>query len=247
VYCPHCRAGNEAGSQFCHACGTTFAQAGHAPVQPGAYEAQPPAYGQYPPQSYHDPYGHAQYTGQQQGYTPYPGYGQPPAPPYRGGGNWEDQLQNIQDRIVNLYKSINPILLLALGTIIICMVIFVVVAFQFGWIKTAAPVKQDVSSDKTPPLISMVEVKPGQNRGAIISWVTDEYSSSQVRYGPWPYANTLTPIQNDPTTGVNQGVLIHEVGLTVLIPKTTYIYHVISIDKYGNKTESPEMQFQTTQ
>ncbi len=248
MYCPHCRAGNETGSQFCHACGAPITQTGQASAQQGAYGTQQAPYGQYPPQGYQDAYGQPQYPGQPGDPGYYPEYGQPPAPSYPRGGDWQDQLQNIQDRIVNLYKSVNPILLLALGTVIICIVIFVVVAFQFGWIKTGTPQTQQTGvKDTTPPQISFVQVEAGNNRGAIISWVTDEESSSQIRYGPWPYASTITPIENDPTTGVNTGVKIHKVGLPSLIPKTTYIYHIISIDKYGNKIEGPEMQFQTTQ
>ena len=126
------------------------------------------------------------------------------------------------------------------------MAIFLVLAFQFGWIKTGAPPKAAVATDKTPPQISLVKIREGANRGAIISWVTDEQSSSQIDYGIWPYANTTTPIQNDPTTGANAGVFVHEVGLTNLLPRSSYVYRVVSMDKYGNKAIGPDMQFDTT-
>ena len=138
-------------------------------------------------------------------------------------------------------------LLSALVVLVVGMVIFLFLAFQLGWIKTAAPVETAAITDKAAPMISVVQVKAGASpNSAIISWVTDEPSSSQVRYGVWPYANTVTPIQNDPTTGTNTGVLTHEVGLTNLIGGSTYIYQCISIDKYGNKAATPELQFQTT-
>jgi hypothetical protein len=93
----------------------------------------------------------------------------------------------------------------------------------------------------------MVQVKPGDNKGAIIYWVTDKPSSSQVQYGIWPNYTAYTPIQNDPTTGTNTGLLVHEVGLSTLLPNSTYQYRCISMDKSGNKAMSPDMQFQTTQ
>jgi len=126
------------------------------------------------------------------------------------------------------------------------MAIFFVLAFQFGWIKTAAPPKAAAVTDKTPPQISLVKIREGEGRSAIISWVTDEQSSSQIEYGIWPYANTTTPVQNDPSTGANAGVFVHEVGLTNLLPRSSYSYRVISTDKYGNKGKGPDMQFDTT-
>jgi hypothetical protein len=223
-----------------------FSAAGQQPAPQGPQYMQPPPYNQYPAQGPPDAYGQPPYPGQAEGQPYYPDYGQQPPPGYTSGGDWQDKLQSIQDKVVAFYRSVNPVLLLALGTTIICIVIFVAVAFQFGWIKTGSPAPQQTGvKDTTSPRISMVQVKEGNAGGAIISWVTDEYSSSQVRYGAWPYANSLTPIQNDPTTGVNMGVLVHDVGITFLTPRTTYVYYVISIDKYGNKTESTEMQFQT--
>jgi hypothetical protein len=67
-----------------------------------------------------------------------------------------------------------------------------------------------------------------------------------LEYGVWPYPNTTTLIENDPRTGINQGVLVHEVGLTNLMPRTSYVYRAVSYDKDGNKGISPDMQFDTS-
>lgn len=155
-------------------------------------------------------------------------------------------VDRLTEQVKNFIRTTNPILLSALVIIIVGMAIFLVLAFQFGWIKTGTAPKADVVTDKTPPQISLVKIREGEGRGAIISWVTDEQSSSQLEYGIWPYANTSTPIQNDPTTGANAGVFVHEVGITNLLPRTSYVYRVVSKDKYGNISKGPDMQFDTT-
>ena len=252
VYCSHCQAGNETGSQFCQYCGSPLAGPGQAPVQ------QPPGTGQ--PQQYYQPdqpyeyqapgaqQPQQQYPYQQEGYQQYDPYRQP-GPAYSSGGGWQDKLDSFVDRLKQIARTTNPILLSSLVVLVVGLIVFLVLAFQLGWIKTGEPPKQTTGpTDTTPPRISMVEVTPGSApKSAIISWVTDEYSSSQVQYGPWPYPNTMTPIQNDPTTGQNMGVMVHKVGLTDLVSKTTYLYRVISVDKAGNKTITPESQFLTTQ
>jgi hypothetical protein len=163
-----------------------------------------------------------------------------------GGSPPASTVDRLTEQISNFVRTTNPILLSSLVVLIVGMAIFLVLAFQFGWIKTGAPPKAVVATDKTPPQISLVKIREGANRGAIISWVTDEQSSSQIDYGIWPYANTTTPIQNDPTTGANAGVFVHEVGLTNLLPRSSYVYRVVSMDKYGNKAIGPDMQFDTT-
>jgi hypothetical protein len=150
-------------------------------------------------------------------------------------------------KLKQIVSTTNPILLSSLVILVVGMLVFLLLAFQLGWIKTAATAKTAVTKDTTPPVISMLQVKPGNNQGAIIYWVTDKPSSSQVQYGVWPNYTTYTPIQSDPTTGTNTGVMVHEVGLSGLLPNSTYQYRSISIDKSGNKAMSPDMQFQTTQ
>ncbi|MBN1691578.1 MAG: hypothetical protein JW901_11200, partial [Dehalococcoidia bacterium] len=248
VYCPHCRAANVSGSKFCQSCGLPLSGTVPSPEQ-AAPAAQPPPYYQPPPPGYQQPpYGQYDYQQYPGGYPPYPDYQQyPPA-----GGDFISKAQallnNLTARLKQIVMTTNPILLSALVVLIVGMLVFLLLAFQLGWIKTGeSAAETTTATDTTPPAISGLQVKPGNNQGAIIYWVTDEYSSSQVQYGVWPNLTTFTPIQNDPTTGANTGVLIHEVGLSTLTPKSTYIYRAISIDKFGNKAVSPDMTFQTTQ
>lgn len=252
IYCPHCRAANVAGSKFCQSCGQSLSgspQQASGQAQPPFQQPQP--YAQNPPPGYQQPpYGPYDY---QQPYQQYPG-GYPPGdyqPAPQAGGDIVGQAQVYIDAFIGKLKQIisttNPILLSSLVVVVVGMLIFLLLAFQLGWIKTASTTKTAVTKDTTPPVITMVQVKPGDNKGAIIYWVTDKPSSSQVQYGIWPNYTAYTPIQNDPTTGTNTGLLVHEVGLSTLLPNSTYQYRCISMDKSGNKAMSPDMQFQTTQ
>jgi hypothetical protein len=265
VYCPNCHAGNEAGSQVCRSCHTPLA----GPVQsaPQSYQQAPPYY-QQQPQQYPPPQDYGAQGGQQQ--QPYPGYQQPPYPgfdqyqQYPGGydpygaypppqpadlvGKIQFFFDGLTAKLKQIVMTTNPLLLSMLVIVVVGMVVFVILAFQLGWIKTATPVKTVAVKDTSPVLISMLTIKEGASpNSAIISWITNKNSSSQVEYGIWPYANTTTPIEYDPRTGVNMGVMTHQVGLTNLIKKTSYSYRAISYDKDGNKGVSPDMQFDTTQ
>jgi hypothetical protein len=155
-------------------------------------------------------------------------------------------LDSLAGRLKQIVQNTNPMLLSALVVLVVGMTIFLILAFQFGWIKTGPPPKAAAPKDTIAPVISMLRVREGANSGALISWVTSELSSTQVEYGIWPYANTTTLIENDPRTGINAGVLVHEVGLTNLLPRTSYVYRAVSYDKDGNKGASPDMQFDTS-
>jgi hypothetical protein len=246
VYCPSCHAGNASGSQFCQSCGRPLTSSGAAqpyaqstPTQHHNY--QQPGYGAQDPQQQYQ-----QYPG---GYPPPYDTGQQSPP---GGGDIlrtaQGYLGGFTAKVKQIVSTTNPMLLSALVILVVGMVVFSVVAVQLGWIKTSQPVKTAaVVKDKTPPMMSMVQITAGSSpNSAIISWVTDKYSSSQVKYGVYPYANTITPMQDDPTTGTNRGALMHSVGLTSLIGNSTYVYQCISIDKDGNQAITPEVQFQTT-
>jgi hypothetical protein len=251
IYCPHCRAANVAGSKFCQSCGQLLSGSAYpASGQAQSPPQQPPPYAQQPPGYQQPPYGQYDY---QQPYQQYPG-GYPPGdyqPAPQAGGDIIGKAQVYIDAFINKTKQVvattNPMLLSSLVILIVGMIVFLVLAVQLGWIKTAATTKTATVKDTTPPVISVAQVKPGNNNGAIIYWVTDKPSSSQVQYGIWPNYTTFTPIQSDPTTGANTGVLVHEVGLSSLLPNSTYQYRCISIDKSGNKAMTPDLQFQTTQ
>jgi hypothetical protein len=150
-------------------------------------------------------------------------------------------------RLKQIVVSTNPILLSALVVLIVGLGVFLLLAFQLHWIKIAQPTTTVTATDKTPPVISFLQVTAGAtSNSAIISWVTDKQSSSQVEYGLAPYPNLTTPIQDDPTTGSDPGVQEHEVTLTSLIAHSTYAYTVVSIDKDGNRAEHSS-EFNTIQ
>ncbi|MBN1690195.1 MAG: fibronectin type III domain-containing protein [Dehalococcoidia bacterium] len=250
VYCPSCHAGNAIDSQYCHACHTALQHTGVPPVQP-QYQ-QPQQYTQYPqyPQQEQYPQPPPGYPPQQPPYQDYQaGYGQygdyKPYPVHGGEAYAGGGLDGLIGKLKEIVRTTNPVLLSSLVVLVVGMTIFLILAFQFGWIKTGTETKVETVKDTRAPVISMLRVSEGANRAAIISWVTDEASSTQVEYGIWPYANTTTQIESDPRTGVNAGTLTHSVSLTNLLPKTSYIYRAISYDKAGNKGVSPDMQFDT--
>jgi hypothetical protein len=268
VYCPQCHSGNESGSQYCRSCHAPLASPGQ--VQPPVPQQQTSQqqqqyyqqYPQYPPQGYGTPGApdqQQQYPGYQQ--PPYPGYDQyqqypggydpyaayPPPQPNDFVGKIQFFFDSVPAKLKQVVMTTNPILLSALVVLVVGTLIFTVLAFQLGWIKTATPAKATVVKDTTPVMISVLTIKEGSTpHSAIITWVTNKPSSSQVEYGIWPYPNTTTPIENDPRTGTNMGLLTHQAGLTNLLPRSSYVYRAISYDKDSNKGISPDMQFDTT-
>jgi hypothetical protein len=244
IYCPHCRAANVGGSSFCQSCGKPLTSSSSTPAYPTPAGQQPYSPPQQPQNPQNTGYGANDYSqGQQQypqGYPPPYNYRQQPAN-YGGFSSIQASLNEFVDKLKLFVGRTNPILLSALVVLIVGMTIFLILAFQLGWIKTDTTSTENTTvADKTPPIITMVQVKAGASpNSAIISWVTNEYSSSQIQYGLWPNDNTNTPIQNDPRTGQNTGLLVHEVGISNLLPKSTYVYRVISFDKAGNKAVFP--------
>src|SRR5213075_237881 len=75
-------------------------------------------------------------------------------------------------------------------------------------------------ADVTAPVISAVTATPGPTgTTATVAWTTDEFANSSVVYGTSPGALGTT---------VSSGVLLvsHSLGLTSLVPATTYFYRV---------------------
>jgi phosphodiesterase/alkaline phosphatase D-like protein len=93
--------------------------------------------------------------------------------------------------------------------------------------------------DSAAPVISKVSATPSSTgNGATITWTTDEAATSQVEYG-------LTAGYGL-TTGQNLALVTsHVVGLTGLIPRTTYHYRVKSQDDIGNPAVSGDYTFTT--
>lgn len=95
-----------------------------------------------------------------------------------------------------------------------------------------------VVSDNTPPEITAVGVSGVTGTSAIITWDTDEASSSQVEYfdvGSYEGGSTL-----DPALGTE-----HSVTLEALEPGMTYRFAAWSTDASGNRAASDEGLFNT--
>jgi hypothetical protein len=93
------------------------------------------------------------------------------------------------------------------------------------------------TADLTPPVISNVLATSITSNSAVITWTTDETSSSVVDYG-------LTTSYGSTITGSN-GVTSHSVPLTGLAVNTLYHYRVKSADASGNTTTDVDHSFQT--
>src|SRR5262249_55359993 len=74
---------------------------------------------------------------------------------------------------------------------------------------------------------------------ASILWVTDQSATSQVNYG-------LTTAYGLQTTVNTTMTPYHAVGLTGLVPGTTYNYQVVSTNASGGTSTSANFTFQTT-
>src|SRR5262249_30282868 len=93
--------------------------------------------------------------------------------------------------------------------------------------------------DSTPPLVSNVGPTNITSSSAVISWSTNEPSTSQVQYGPTPgYGFSTTADQTLTTT--------HSQTLTGLAGGSLYNYRVISRDSSGNETDSANFTFTTS-
>jgi uncharacterized lipoprotein YddW (UPF0748 family) len=94
------------------------------------------------------------------------------------------------------------------------------------------------STDTTPPTISAVASTPSMS-SAVISWTTDEYSTSQVEYGPTGSYGSQTTL--DPAR-----VTSHFVTVTGLSSSSTYHFRVKSKDAGSNTATSTDYTLVTT-
>ena len=90
----------------------------------------------------------------------------------------------------------------------------------------------------TPPTITNVGVSNITNTSALITWTTDQPSSSMVNYGPASYTSS-SPVNPSLVTS-------HSVALTNLTPGTTYNFDVVSVNSGGATATSPNATFITT-
>jgi hypothetical protein len=84
--------------------------------------------------------------------------------------------------------------------------------------------------DTDPPVISNIQATNITENGCVITWTTDENSSSTVEYGP-------TTAYGQSSTGTGN-TTSHSVTLTGLNDRTQYHYRVRSIDNSPNQNEA---------
>ena len=94
------------------------------------------------------------------------------------------------------------------------------------------------SSDITAPVLSNITTGNITSYSAVITWTTDEQSSSQIEYG-------TTSSYGSSTTLDNTMVSSHTVSISGLSSWTTYHYRVKSRDAAGNLATSGDYTFTT--
>ncbi|HLM83834.1 MAG TPA: fibronectin type III domain-containing protein [Candidatus Bathyarchaeia archaeon] len=92
--------------------------------------------------------------------------------------------------------------------------------------------------DESDPVISAVTVPLVSQDKAVITWTTDEPSTSQASYGKTHILSSASAVN----TILGES---HSVILTDLDPETDYFFKVKSIDINGNETEDAELSFTT--
>ncbi|MCX6808282.1 MAG: fibronectin type III domain-containing protein [Candidatus Berkelbacteria bacterium] len=110
----------------------------------------------------------------------------------------------------------------------------------FGTLASSADLTFTTTSDTTPPVVSGVQSQlsevstpQGIKYQAVISWQTDEGSTSQVEYGDNAVGQYDKKTQEDPSYNMT-----HVVILTDLKPNAAYSYRVISHDTSSNEARS---------
>ena len=93
-------------------------------------------------------------------------------------------------------------------------------------------------NDTIPPVIADVSMINVTNNSAVVTWITDEFADSMVKYGE--NSTVYTKIRRDELF-----VKEHEITLTGLSPITSYYFVVNSTDRSGNSVESLEYKFDT--
>jgi len=100
------------------------------------------------------------------------------------------------------------------------------------------PVSATTKNETIPPVISQIQVSNITNSSVTITWVTDEPSTSQVRYGETTNYDHTTNLDADLVTE-------HSVTITGLSSDTTYHFLVISKDRWDNQAVSQDQTFTT--
>ena len=95
---------------------------------------------------------------------------------------------------------------------------------------------KEFMADTIPPVITDISVISLVNNSAKVTWKTDEFADSVLKYG----------MNSTAYTEISLDVLFvkeHEITLTGLSPDTTYYFVVNSTDQSGNSAESSEYRF----
>ena len=95
-----------------------------------------------------------------------------------------------------------------------------------------------MTKDTVVPVISRVELEAVDQSLAIITWRTNERTTSQVKWGTDTTYGNLTTICSDLK-------MSHSVAISGLTPETLYHFRVKSTDKAGNRTISASQTFTT--
>lgn len=94
-------------------------------------------------------------------------------------------------------------------------------------------------TDTTPPVIKNILALSETETQTVITWTTNEPSSSKVEYGTTTgYGLTVTSDELTTT---------HSITLSGLEPNTAYYYQIKSKDKAGNEASSTDNTFYTAQ
>jgi len=93
-------------------------------------------------------------------------------------------------------------------------------------------------SDTVPPVISNIQVTPGET-SATVTWTTNEPATSSVAYGQ-------TTAYEEGSVTDSALVTDHVITLTDLISGTLYHYQITSEDESGNSASSTDLTFRTT-
>src|SRR3990172_9960687 len=94
------------------------------------------------------------------------------------------------------------------------------------------------TSDTTPPIHSNITTGTITSTSAVITWTTDEASTSQTDYGTTSSYGSSTTIDNTLVTS-------HSVTISGLSSWTTYHFRVKSQDSAGNLAVSSDLTFST--
>lgn len=95
------------------------------------------------------------------------------------------------------------------------------------------------TTDTTAPVISVVTSGSLAQTSAVVTWTTDEDSTSQVEYGTTTAYGSATTLDSTRTKS-------HSVSITALTAATAYHYRVKSKDAAGNEGVSTDNTFTTT-